>query len=184
MTIPSLRKEVRSPPSFSSEVAGRGPSSWVTSPSSTGTGTISLSKRPAFWAASARRWLRSAKASASRRVMPSRAASSSAVSPIDRVVAAGKRGLVNRQPSGVSYVSPGGAHGVPGLAVTQGARVIDSTPPATTRSASPALIVWAADATAVSPEAHSRLTVYPGTVWGRPASSTAIRATSRLSSPA
>lgn len=54
---------------------------------------------------------------------------------------------------------PGFAHGVPGLAITQGARVIDSTPPATTRSASPARIAWAAEATAVSPEAHSRLTV-------------------------
>lgn len=43
--------------------------------------------------------------------------------------------------------------------MTQGARVIDSTPPATTRSASPERIAWAAEATAVSPEAQSRLTV-------------------------
>ena len=34
------------------------------------------------------------------------------------------------------------------------------------------------------PEPHSRLTVAPGTSTGRPASSTPIRATFRLSSPA
>ena len=91
--------------------------------------------------------------------MPSRAATSSAVSPIDSVVFASKRGLVNRQPSELSTTSPGRAHGVPGLAITQGARVIDSTPPAMTTSASPARTAWAADAIAVSPLAHSRLTV-------------------------
>jgi acetyl-CoA acetyltransferase family protein len=42
----------------------------------------------------------------------------------------------------------------------------------------------AAAATALMPEAHSRFTVSPGTVTGRPASSDAIRATLRLSSPA
>lgn len=105
--------------------------------------------------------------------MPSRAATSSAVSPIVRVIltvsgpapagtarsAAAKRGLVKRQPSEVSCTSPGLAQGVPGLAITQGARVMDSTPPATTRSASPERIAWAAFARAVSPEAQSRLTV-------------------------
>ena len=38
--------------------------------------------------------------------------------------------------------------------------------------------------TALRPEAHSRLTVMPGTLSGRPASSSAMRATLRLSSPA
>src|SRR5690606_41518899 len=70
-----------------------------------------------------------------------------------------KVGLVNRQPSEVSETSPGRAHGVPGLAITHGARVIDSTPPATTTSASPARMVLAAVATAVRPLAHSRFTV-------------------------
>ena len=70
-----------------------------------------------------------------------------------------KRGLVNRQPSEVSATSPGLAHGAPGLAITQGARVIDSTPPATTTSASPLRTACAAPATAVRPLAHSRLTV-------------------------
>ena len=59
-----------------------------------------------------------------------------------------------------------------------------STPPATTRSASPARTARAAIATASAPEPQRRLTVDPGTVSGRPASSRAIRATLRLSSPA
>jgi hypothetical protein len=67
--------------------------------------------------------------------------------------------LVKRQPSEESTTSPGRAHGVPGLAITQGARVIDSTPPATIRSASPLRIACAAETIAVRPLAHSRLTV-------------------------
>ena len=42
--------------------------------------------------------------------------------------------------SSVSNASPGFAHARSGLACTQGARVIDSTPPATMSSASPARI--------------------------------------------
>src|SRR5262245_29934354 len=42
----------------------------------------------------------------------------------------------------------------------------------------------AAVATAVMPDAHNRLTVSPGTLTGNPASSSAIRAMLRLSSPA
>lgn len=59
-----------------------------------------------------------------------------------------------------------------------------STPPATTRSASPRRTARAPWRTASRPEAHSRLTVMPGTVCGRPARSAAMRATLRLSSPA
>jgi hypothetical protein len=54
------------------------------------------------------------------------------------------------------------------LAITHGARVIDSTPPATTTSALPHCTACAALATAVSPEAHSRFTVYAETASGRP----------------
>ena len=68
--------------------------------------------------------------------------------------------------------------------MTQGARDIDSTPPATTMSAAPALTMWLAMVMALIPDAHSRLTVMPGTVSGKPASSQAIRATLRFSSPA
>jgi hypothetical protein len=49
------------------------------------------------------------------------------------------------------------------LGITQGARVMLSTPPATTTSASPQRMVRAARLTAVSPEAHSRFTVTAAT---------------------
>ena len=122
----------------------------VTSPSLTGPAVISAAKRPASIAAIARSWLRSANASLSARVMPSRAATSSAVSPMLSVIrrssgrAAG--GLVvlreprvgeapaQRRVDHLAGARPRGA----GLCITQGARVIDSTPPATIRSASPA----------------------------------------------
>ena len=58
-----------------------------------------------------------------------------------------------------------------------------STPPAITSSASPFRTACAAAPTAFSPEAQSRFTVTPGTVGGSPASSSDMRATSRLSSP-
>ena len=71
-----------------------------------------------------------------------------------------------------------------GLAITYGARVIDSTPPPMKTSPSPTAIAWAAELIAWRPEPHSRLTVSPPTSTGSPARSSAIRATSRLSSPA
>ena len=85
----------------------------------------------------------------------------------------------------VSYIvrSPRGK-AASGFAVTSGARLIDSTPPATKRSPSPAAIAWHAPTTAERPDAQSRLTVTPATDSGSPASSAAIRATLRLSSPA
>ena len=46
--------------------------------------------------------------------------------------------------------------------MTNGARVIDSTPPAMANSISPLRIARAASPTALRPEAHSRLTVTPG----------------------
>ena len=58
------------------------------------------------------------------------------------------------------------------------------TPPAIINCASPALMARAALPTASRPEPHRRLMVAPGTAMGRPASSTAMRATLRLSSPA
>jgi hypothetical protein len=71
-----------------------------------------------------------------------------------------------------------------GFAITSGARDMDSTPPAITRSASPVAIMRAASAIACSPDPHRRLTVMPGTLTGNPASSADMRATFRLSSPA
>ena len=68
--------------------------------------------------------------------------------------------------------------------MTKGARDMLSTPPAIISSASPALIARAAIVTASMPEPQRRLTVVPVTSVGRPASSSAMRATLRLSSPA
>ncbi len=59
-----------------------------------------------------------------------------------------------------------------------------STPPAITSSASPDRIARAAVPTASRPEPQSRLIVAAGMLVGRPASSSAIRPTLRLSSPA
>jgi hypothetical protein len=94
-------------------------------------------------------------------------------------------GLTMRQPRVVEYISvcPAGK-GRSGLGSTYGARVIDSTPPASTTEASPTATARAAWITASRPEAHSRFTVTPGTVVGRPARRAAMRATLRFSSPA
>ncbi len=112
-------------------------------------------------------------------------ASFSALAPSAIVHCSGISGLTMRQPS-VVECRVWGAAGKPfsGFCRTQGARLIDSTPPATTTAASPASIARAAWIEASRLEPQSRLTVTPGTLVGRPASSTAIRATSRLSSPA
>ena len=84
----------------------------------------------------------------------------------------------------VSYISLLREKASVALPMTKGARVMLSTPPASIRSASPLLIARAAVPTASRPEPHSRFTVPPGTEAGRPASSAAMRATLRLSSPA
>ena len=95
--------------------------------------------------------------------MPSSTATSSAVSPRVMVALPPSRsfifGLTRRQPSVVSATSAAAAHGRGLLGRTIGARVIDSTPPATTTSASPLRICWAAEATACRLLAHRRLTV-------------------------
>ena len=93
-------------------------------------------------------------------------------------------GLTSRQPSRVSTRPASRGNGSAARGSTNGARVIDSVPPARQISASPAAIARAAELIASIPEPHSRLTVAPGTWTGRPASSTPIRATLRLSSPA
>ena len=92
---------------------------------------------------------------------------------------------MNRQPSVVSYSSRAPrSRRASALPITNGARVMDSTPPAMNTSPSPTAIACAAALTAWSPEPHSRFTVWPATSTGSPASSAAIRATLRLSSPA
>ena len=91
---------------------------------------------------------------------------------------------MNRQPSVVSSIFNEREKALSALAMTKGARDMLSTPPAITRSASPDLMARAAEAMASILEPQSRLTVVPGTSFGRPASRSAIRATLRLSSPA
>ena len=92
--------------------------------------------------------------------------------------------LTKRQPMVVSYTSEDREKASVALPITNGARVMDSTPPAIIMSASPVLMARAAVPTASRPEPHRRLTVPPGIEDGRPASSSAMRATLRLSSPA
>ncbi len=117
--------------------------------------------------------------------MPNFSCSCSLHSPKEAVHSAGIRSLTRRQPSVVetAVMLPAGKARL-GLGSTQGARVIDSTPPATTTSASPVSIEREACMAASREEPQSRLTVPAGTEVGRPASSTAIRPTLRLSSPA
>ena len=59
---------------------------------------------------------------------------------------------------------------------TYGARVIDSIPPATTTSTSPARIIWSASAIAVVPDRHTLSTFSAGTSLGIPAAIAACRA--------
>ncbi len=84
----------------------------------------------------------------------------------------------------VSYTALARENADSALGMTNGARLMLSTPPAISSAASPALMARAALPTASSPEPHRRLMVAPGTSIGRPASNAAMRATLRLSSPA
>ena len=57
-----------------------------------------------------------------------------------------------------------------------GAFVMDSMPPATATSSSPARIIWSAVAMAAMPEGHTLLIVIAGTSIGPPAATAACRA--------
>ena len=98
----------------------------------TPTGTSSSAKRPASIAATALAWLPSANASCSSRVMPCSRARFSAVWPSESVwPIASMRGFTSRQPSVVSTISTGPVgYARLGFGITNGARLIDSTPPA------------------------------------------------------
>src|SRR5258708_1073424 len=95
-----------------------------------------------------------------------------------------RQGFMNRQPSVVSSIFIEREYALSDLPITKGARDMLSTPPAITRAGLLHLMGRAAVATASMLEAQSRLTVVPGTSFGRPANKSAIRATFRLSSPA
>ncbi|GMA89697.1 hypothetical protein GCM10025869_02260 [Homoserinibacter gongjuensis] len=113
-------------------------------------------------------------------------ASFSAACPFEMVHSTGSAGFTMRQPIEVFHIVglPDAGHGLGDFSTTKGARLIDSTPPASTRLASPVSIAREPWMTASTAEPHSRLTVTPGTLVGKPASSAPKRATSRLSSPA
>ncbi len=117
--------------------------------------------------------------------MPNSAATFSAVSGIESMpYCFFISGLTKRQPIVVSYTAFARANALSAFGITNGARVMLSTPPATISSASPAAMARAQIAIASMLDPHRRFTVAAGTSIGRPASSSAMRATLRLSSPA
>jgi hypothetical protein len=189
VTLPSGRTTPLSLASASSEVS-RGCSSRATTVGSPFfctivTGTISASKTPDCCAATAFCCDASAMRSCAARSMRKSVATFSAVSGIESTP---KRScislLTKRQPMVVSWMAWLREKALSALGITNGARLMLSTPPASISCASPLLIARAALPTASSPEPHSRLTVDPGSSTGRPASSALMRATLRLSSPA
>ena len=128
---------------------------------------------------------RRANASWSARAMPNSSATLSAVSGIESVPNCSRiAGLTNRQPMVVSWISVARENADVALGMTNGARLMLSTPPASTRSASPERTARDAMAIASRLDPQSRFTVPPGAETGSPASNVAIRATLRLSSPA
>jgi hypothetical protein len=189
VTVPFGRVIGRSLASASMEVS-RGCSSRSTATLSprlagTMTGVISAAKVPSRCARAARSWLRKANWSWSAREMPYSSATFSAVSAIASMPYFSTMSLLTkRQPIVVSWISMLREKAVSAFGMTKGARLMLSTPPAMMNSASPPRIAQEAIATAFMPEPHSRLIVLPGTASGRPASSSAMRATLRLSSPA
>ena len=150
-----------------------------------GTGTTRLSYFPASQAAAACWCERAENSSWSSREMLCFSRSCSVASPSETVHAPGMAGLTRRQPRVVlasSRLLIGKGRSVFGR--TQGARDIDSTPPTSTRSASPVATWRDAAMEASSEEPHKRFMVVPGSEVGRPASRVAMRATLRFSSPA
>jgi len=93
-------------------------------------------------------------------------------------------GFTKRQPIVVSSIFAARENASAALPMTNGARDMLSTPPATINSVSPLRIARAAIAIASMLDPHRRLMEDPGTSFGNPASRSAMRATLRLSSPA
>lgn len=95
-------------------------------------------------------------------------------SPFDAVHRPGSDGCVIRQPIAVFHMVglPEAGHALAGFSTTYGARLIDSTPPASTMRASPDSIALDPCTTASTEEPHRRLTVTPDGV--RTASTTKL----------
>jgi hypothetical protein len=153
VTVPPGRNAGWSVASFSSVVSGRGPSSALTSvPSGAVTGVISRSKKPFFWASTARCWERSANSSISSRVTRSASATFSAVWPI-AMYTSGRpgAGVHGGWPPALRAVVRVSATANSGLWVSGSPsdmpfpkRLTVSTPPATNVSPSPAWMACAA----------------------------------------
>ena len=139
----------------------------------TGTATISSLKLPAAIAAAARAWLCAANASCAARVTWYLSATFSAVMPMWMSANASVSpswsmwSSTSPWPSRWPQRAPGSRYGAP---------LMLSVPPATTTSASPALIACAASITALRPEPQTLLTVCAGTDFGMPAVIAAWRA--------
>ena len=137
------------------------------------TGTISSSNRPFFCAAAARWCDRAANSSCSARLIPSRRLCRSVDSPI---------GTWSKASVSPSYAIESSISTAPYLWPVRsagsrcGALVIDSMPPATTTSNSPAAMSWSASAIASSPDRQTLLTSSDGTLIGMPALTAACRA--------
>ena len=136
------------------------------------TGTISSACEPARNARSAVCWLRSAYSSEFSRVTPVRSATFSAVSDIESPQRPSVR-AATRLSSSFPWPSRSPTRAP---RTTKGAWLMDSMPPASTMSASPASCRCAAEMTAWMPEPQSRFTVSAGTESGTPARSPTWRA--------
>ena len=179
VTVPSLLNAGRSLPSDSIVVSPRTPSSVANTTGSPlrcgiSTGTTSSSKTPFFHATAAFWWDCAANSSCSSRVRLCAAALHSSVSrPIACCVA---------WSYSASYAIESTSFTSPNLMPSRdfgkkcGALVIDSMPPATTTSTSPARISWSAIAIALRPERHTLLIVIDGTFIGMPPLMAAVRA--------
>ncbi len=163
VTVPPARNTGGSLASDSAVMPSRGCSSCSTRVSplrpSTSSGAISRSKRPLLRAASQRCWLESAQASASARVRPLSAASSSAVSPITSPESGSLK---------PSRYMPSTIFGVPQAVTPAGARQQVGRVRHALGAAGQddrglaARMVRAAESTACSPEPHAWLMVYAG----------------------
>ncbi len=183
VTVPPCLNTGFSLPSESIDESGRMHSS--RSSGASATCTVSAAKCPASQAAAARWCEPMANASCSSREIEYLSANTSAPSPSEMVHSPGIFGFTIRQPSAEFHIcSCVVGYAFDGFNTTHGARVMLSTPQAIVMSASPTATVRDAPKIASMPLPHNRLTVAAGIVVGNPASSSAMRPTLRLSSPA
>jgi len=142
-----------------------------------------LGEKPFAIAAPARCWLRSAKRPDGRGVIWNARRRSPLSRAMDRRRIALSSADDEAPADGVSWISAERWERTLRLPITSGARLMLSTPPAIANEISPSGSRAAALPTASRPDAQSRLIVVPGTLSAQSESSSAMRATLRLSSP-